>query len=109
MLKTVKIAFLILLINAFVSICLCNDTAASEFPEKERHDFLTGCIQRGLQRGDNQDYVEKFCKCSWEVQCNNMTYEEYVEMTHLIKQGKNPEEIPQLMRIWDKLNGCKNK
>jgi len=109
MLKLVKIVFIILLMNAFVSVGLCKDPTVSEFPEKERNDFLTGCIQRGLQRGDDPDYVDKFCKCSWEVQCTNMTYEEYVEMKRLAKQGKKPEEIPQLMRIWDKLHGCKNK
>ena len=109
MLKISKIAFLILFMITFVSSGFCKDATASDFPEKERKDFLTGCIQRGLQRGGDPDYVYEFCKCSWEVQSTNMTYEEYTEMKSLARQGKKPGEIPQLMRIWDKLQECKYK
>lgn len=87
----------------------CQESGNSNFPEKERDDFLNGCIQRGLQRGDDPVYVESFCNCSWDVQSTGMTYEEYLEMQRMAMEGKSPAEIPQLMRIWDKLQKCKSK
>jgi len=109
MIKLFKSRLLFFSIITFFSIGFYSEINASDFPEKERADFLTGCIRRGLERGDDPDYVNKFCKCSWEVQSTNMTYEEYKEMKELAMKGKKPEEIPQLMRIWDKLQQCKSK
>lgn len=110
MTKLLNLIFLLIFIMIpIIPNGYCQDLKNSTFPEKERSDFLNGCIQRGLQRGDDPDYVRNFCNCSWEVQSTHMTYEEYIEMIHMAKEGKNPAEIPQLRRIWDKLQGCKNK
>ena len=108
MVKLFKCCLLFLSISTFFIIGFFSEISASDFPEKEKKEFLSGCIRRGLERGADPDYVNNFCKCSWEVQATNMTYEEYKEMKELAMKGKKPDEIPQLVRIMDKLQECKS-
>jgi len=109
MLKLVRIIFLLLLTSIFICGCSHKNTIVTQFSEKDRDDFFRGCTQSGLRGGADPKYIEKFCNCAWEVQYTNMTYEEYREIANLRQQGKKTEEIPQLMKIVEKLQKCKNQ
>jgi ankyrin repeat protein len=82
---------------------------SGDFPQSDRLDFLDSCIGRGLQRGDDPDYVKRFCNCSWEVISAGMTLGEFREMDRVSRQGKRPQDLPQLRRILKQLEDCKKQ
>ena len=79
------------------------------FPEDLRARFFMGCVGRGAQRGDDLYYVTSFCTCTFDAMSRGMTVDEYKEMESLQRAGKKVPEIPQLSRVWDDIQACKDQ
>lgn len=94
---------------SLVSICGGNANAEKEksLPSTEvRKSFVRDCARRGVERGDDTDYVNRFRSCSFDVLANGMTLAEYMEVESAAG-ARNLEQLPRLQRLLPKLRQCK--
>lgn len=83
--------------------CLAQETPAADL----RLSYLKGCVSRGLQRGDDPNYVNRFCNCSFDVLANGLTVAEYIELERASQQRIAPSNIQAVAALQPKLSECK--
>ncbi len=102
--------------NTFLLLALFFVVSSSSFagnnhsPAQElKKNLVSGCMSRGLDRGDNPAAVYAFCSCTWDVLSKNLTVAEYVQMDALSSTNKSPKTLSFWNQIQSKLQSCKEK
>jgi hypothetical protein len=100
--KKVFVILLLIISQAVLS------EAANQFPQDFVKSYIKGCLNRGRERGDNDEYVKYFCNCSIQVLQDNYTFEEFKKLDDYRIQGKSPEDDEKFQKVLRKMERCKD-